>query len=48
MGKDSYWPLTEVKMESARASKELMVVKMEQDILIKEAEYFAKKSLAGT
>ena len=44
----TYRPLTEVKMELARAKKELAVVKMERDILKKAAAYFARESLPGT
>jgi transposase len=44
----TYWPLTEVEMELARAKKELAVVKMERDILKKAAAYFARESLPGT
>jgi transposase len=44
----TYRPLTEVEMELARAKKELVIVKMERDILKKAAAYFAKESLPGT
>jgi transposase len=35
-------------MELAKTKKELIVVKMERDILKKAAAYFAKESLPGT
>jgi transposase len=41
-------PLTEVEIELARTKKELVIVKMERDILKKAAAYFAKESLHGT
>jgi transposase len=44
----TYRPLTEVEMELARTKKELVIVKMERDILKKAAAYFAKESLPGT
>ncbi|MBF8265668.1 MAG: transposase IS3/IS911 family protein [Dehalococcoidia bacterium] len=44
----SYRPLTEIEMELARTKKELIIVKMERDILKKAAAYFAKESLPGT
>jgi transposase len=44
----TYRPLTEVEIELARTKKELMVVKMERDILKKAAAYFARESLPGT
>ena len=43
-----YRPLTEVEMELARTKKELVIVKMERDILKKAAAYFARESLPGT
>jgi len=44
----NYRPLTEVEMELTRTKKELVIVKMERDILKKAAAYFAKESLPGT
>jgi len=44
----NYRPLTEVETELARTKKELVIVKMERDILKKAAAYFAKESLPGT
>jgi transposase len=44
----TYRPLTEIEMELARTKKELVLVKMERDILKKAAAYFAKESLPGT
>jgi transposase len=44
----TYRPLTEIEMELARTKKELVVVKMERDILKKAAAYFARESLPGT
>ena len=41
-------PLTQIEMELAKTKKELIVVKMERDILKKAAAYFAKESLPGT
>ena len=41
-------PLTEVEVELARVKRELVLVKMERDILKKAAAYFAKESLHGT
>jgi len=41
-------PLTEVEVELARVKRELVIVKMERDILKKAAAYFAKESLHGT
>ena len=41
-------PLTEIEMELVRTKRELVEVKMERDILIKAAAYFAKESLPGT
>jgi transposase len=39
--------LTDVKIELARVKRELALVRMERDILIKAAAYFAKESLHG-
>ncbi len=36
-------PLTQIEMELAKTKKELIVVKMERDILKKAAAYFAKE-----
>jgi transposase len=44
----NYRPLTEVEMELASTKKELVIVKMERDILKKAAAYFARESLPGT
>ncbi len=44
----SYRPLTEIEMELASTKKELIIVKMERDILKKAAAYFARESLPGT
>ena len=44
----NYRPLTEVEMELARIRKEMVIVKMERDILKKAAAYFARESLPGT
>jgi transposase len=44
----NYRPLTEVEMELAHTKKELVIVKMERDILKKAAAYFARESLPGT
>ena len=44
----NYRPLTEVEMELARTRKELVIIKMERDILKKAAAYFAKELLPGT
>ncbi len=44
----TYRPLTEIEMELARTKKELVIVKMERDILKKAAAYFARESLPGT
>ena len=44
----NYRPLTEVEMELTRTKKELVIVKMERDILKKAAAYFARESLPGT
>ena len=41
-------PLTEVEVELAKVKRELVVVRMERDILKKAAAYFAKESLPGT
>jgi transposase len=41
-------PLTEVEIELAKIKRELVIVKMERDILKKAAAYFAKESLPGT
>ena len=41
----NYRPLTEVEMELARTKRELVIVKMERDILKKAAAYFARESL---
>jgi len=40
--------LTEVEVELAKVKRELVVVRMERDILKKAAAYFAKESLPGT
>jgi transposase len=44
----TFRPLTLIEMELAKTKKELIVVKMERDILKKAAAYFAKESLPGT
>jgi transposase len=44
----TFRPLTQIEMELAKTKKELIVVKMERDILKKAAAYFAKESLPGT
>ena len=44
----SYRPLTEVEMELAKARKENITLKMENEILKKAAAYFARESLPGT
>jgi transposase len=44
----TYRPLTEVEIELGRIKKELVVVRMERDILKKAAAYFARESLPGT
>lgn len=41
-------PLTEVEIELAKIKRELVIVKMERDILKKAAAYFAKESLPST
>lgn len=41
-------PLTEVEIELAKTKRELVMVRMERDILKKAAAYFAKESLLGT
>lgn len=41
-------PLTEVEVELAKVKRELIIVKMERDILKKAAAYFAKESLPNT
>ena len=41
-------PLTEIELELARVKRELVVTRMERDILKKAAAYFAKGSLPGT
>ena len=41
-------PLTEVGVELAKVKRELVMVRMERDILKKAAAYFAKESLPGT
>jgi len=41
-------PLTEVEVELAKVERELVMVRMERDILKKAASYFAKESLPGT
>lgn len=41
-------PLTEVELELARVKRELVITRMERDILKKAAAYFAKESLHGT
>jgi transposase len=40
--------LTEVEVELARVKRELVITRMERDILKKAAAYFAKESLHGT
>lgn len=47
IGKDQR-PLTEVELELARVKRELVITKMERDLLKKAAAYFAKESLPGT
>ena len=47
IGKDQR-PLTEVELELARVKRELIITKMERDLLKKAAAYFAKESLPGT
>ena len=44
----TYRPLTEVEMELARLKKEVVTLRMENEILKKAAAYFAKESLPGT
>jgi len=44
----SYRPLTEVEIELARTKKQLILMKMENEILKKAAAYFARESLPGT
>ena len=41
-------PLTEVEMELGRVKRELVIAKMERDILKNATAYFAKESLRGT
>ena len=41
-------PLTEIEVELAKVKRELIIVKMERDILKKTAAYFAKESLPNT
>ena len=41
-------PLAEVEVELARVKRELVVTRMERDILKKASAYFAKESLPGT
>lgn len=41
-------PLTEVDLELAKVKRELIIVKMERDLLKKAAAYFARESLQGT
>jgi transposase len=41
-------PLTDVEMELAQVKRELVITKMERDLLKKAAAYFAKESLQGT
>lgn len=41
-------PLTELEVELAKVKRELIIVKMERDILKKAAAYFAKESLPNT
>ena len=41
-------PLTEVEQELAKVKRELVITKMERDLLKKAAAYFAKESLHGT
>lgn len=41
-------PLTEVELELARVKRELVITRMERDLLKKAAAYFAKESLHGT
>ena len=41
-------PLTEIESELAKVKRELLLAKMERDILKKAAAYFAKESLHGT
>jgi transposase len=41
-------PLTEVEVELAKVKRELVIVRMERDVLKKAAAYFAKESLLGT
>ena len=44
----TYRSLNETEMELARTKRELVIVKMERDILKKAAAYFARESLPGT
>jgi transposase len=44
----TYRPLTEVEIELARLKKEIVTLRMENEILKKAAAYFAKESLPGT
>jgi transposase len=44
----TYRPLTEVEIELARLKKEMVILRMENEILKKAAAYFAKESLPGT
>ena len=41
-------PLTDIEVELAKVKRELIIVKMERDILKKAAAYFAKESLPNT
>jgi len=41
-------PLTEVELELVKVKRELVITKMERDLLKKAAAYFAKESLQGT